>query len=128
MLNDCIHRDKVYILALEECNGTTGWPTGEPGEPKGDMSKYKDIISGPNTDDYWEKEIKQSLGSVQASVSDLVQQAMESFLQNSRSVLLEKETALNHAGKQLECKLEEAKAKEQLLAERERGGFNTSGS
>ena len=120
MLNDCIHRDKVYILALEECNGTTGWPTGEPGEPKGDMSKYKDIISGPIADDYWEQEIKQSLNGVQTSISEMVHQAIESFLQNSRAVLLEKDSSLNHSTKLLEYKLEDAKSKEQLLAEQER--------
>ena len=34
MLNDCIHRDKMYILALEESVGQDIWPTGEPGEAK----------------------------------------------------------------------------------------------
>ena len=46
MLNDCIHRDKVYILALEEHTGNDLWPTGEPGDAKGDMSKYNDITKG----------------------------------------------------------------------------------
>ena len=119
MLNDCIHRDKVYILALEECNGTSGWPTGEPGEPKGEMTKYKALISRPMTDDFWSQEISQSVSSVQAMIAESIQQSMETFLQNSKTLSLEKESALDHSTKLLQCKLEEAKSKEKLFDEQE---------
>jgi hypothetical protein len=127
MLNDCIHRDKVYILALEECNGTSGWPTGEPGEPKGDMTKYKDLISGPYSDEYWNQEISQSVSSVQTTISDSIHQAMEKFLQNSKTLMMEKESTLDHSTKLLQCKLEEVKSKETLLTEQETALFEKEG-
>ena len=64
MLNDCIHRDKMYILALEVSIAPDTWPTGEPGEPKGELTKYKDIVSGPKPEDYWSCQIGSSLDAL----------------------------------------------------------------
>ena len=64
MLNDCIHRDKMYILALEVSVGPETWPTGEPGDPKGELNKYRDIVSGPQPDDYWTNQIGTSLDTL----------------------------------------------------------------
>ena len=41
MLNESINRAKVYILALEIADGGGLWPTGEPGEPQGELSLYR---------------------------------------------------------------------------------------
>ena len=64
MLNDCIHRDKMYILALEVSVGPDTWPTGEPGDPKGELTKYKDIVTGPKPEDYWTNQISNSLDAL----------------------------------------------------------------
>ena len=43
MLNDCIHCDKQYILALEHTDLKGRWPTLAPNEPKGDLTRYQDV-------------------------------------------------------------------------------------
>lgn len=118
MLNDCIHRDKVYILALEECNGNDTWPTGEPGEPKGDLTKYKDLTTGQKEDQFWNKEITQSLDTLQLAVSHMIKESVDSFMQNSLSLMHEKEETLDATQKVMEHKLEELEAKENFLDEK----------
>lgn len=64
MLNDHLQqRDRKYMLALEVCLRSTDsgrraesttsaerWPTGEPGEPRGDLGKYVGLV-GRRDDD-----------------------------------------------------------------------------
>ena len=44
--------------------GPDTWPTGEPGDPKGELNKYRDIVSGPQPDDYWTNQIGTSLDTL----------------------------------------------------------------
>ena len=115
MLNDCIHRDKVYILALEEALSNESWPTGEPGEPKGELSKYSEIVIGLKSEDHWTHEIETSLDALSTSVSESIGQMAEAFLQNGRQLIEEREATLEKARKALEAKHEEVKAKEASL-------------
>ncbi len=118
MLNDCIHRDKVYILALEECVANDTWPTGEPGEPKGEMVKYAELMIGRKPDDYWTQEVTQSLNSLTITVSDNIKQMAEGFLQNANALVKEREDNIEKIRKKLEAKLEETTAKEKFLDEK----------
>ena len=118
MLNDCIHRDKVYILALEECLGNDVWPTGEPGEPKGDLSKYAELMTGPKAEDFWSQEIGRSLEALQVSVSESIKERAESFLQNGRALMADKESSLDEDRKSLDSKRQQMSSKEKFLDER----------
>ena len=115
MLNDCIHRDKVYILALEECIGNDHWPTGEPGEAKGDMGKYLEIVSGRKADNYFNKEITSAIENLHVTVSENVKQMAESFVQNANALISDKEADLDGKRKALDGKLDDTDAKEKFL-------------
>lgn len=120
MLNDCIHRDKMYILALEECAGHDNWPTGEPGDPKGELTKYNDIVHGPKSEDYWSTNITTNLDLLTLNITEHVRQMAENFLQNGQTLLKEKNTTLEKMAKTLEAKLEETCAKETFLDDKAR--------
>lgn len=120
MLNDCIHRDKVYILALEEALPNDAWPTGEPGEPKGELSKYSEIVIGLKADDQWSLEIEESLDTLSTSVADSIGHMAEAFLQNGRQIIQEREQVLEKTRKHLQARLEEVRRKEQELDEKRR--------
>lgn len=120
MLNDCIHRDKVYILALEECLGEHAWPTGEPGEPKGDLHKYKDIVLGARPEDYWAQELGRALADLEQTVTESVRKTAEVFLRNGQSVLREREGELEASRKGLAARTDEASARQKFLDERAR--------
>ena len=127
MLNDCIHRDKVYILALEEELAANRWPTGEPGESKGDLAKYSDLIWGASTDTFWSEDILTSLDVLTESVSDRVRSTVEAFLENGRAALQEREANLTQTLRSYESKLDETlkqeselkKQQEELTVDRE---------
>lgn len=118
MLNDCIHRDKVYILALEESLGNDSWPTGEPGEPKGDMNKYADLVYGFTAQDYWSQQVSDSLKQLTTTVTDSVQQSVNQFLQNGRAMLQEKEKSVEQTRYTLERKLEETEARDKFMEDK----------
>ena len=120
MLNDCIHRDKVYILALEEAINQDTWPTGEPGEAKGDLGKYEDLMQGKKSQDFWAREISNSLSMLQTSVAASIKEMAEGVMQNAHSVLKEKETQLSTTQRAAEVKLEEVNAKDKFLDEKAR--------
>ena len=120
MLNDCIHRDKVYILALEEGLTNESWPTGEPGEPKGELTKYSEIVIGLKAEDHWSSEIETSLDTLSTSVSESIGQMAEAFLQNGRQLIQEREATLERTRLLLEAKHDEVCAKERFLDEKTR--------
>ena len=120
MLNDCIHRDKVYILALEECLSGDKWATGEPGEPKGDLGKYFDIVSGRQVGNHWTTEMTAAISNLNSTITDSVKNMAEGFLHNANSLLTEREQQLDSMRKNLESKLEETNAKEKFLDEKSR--------
>jgi hypothetical protein len=115
MLNDCIHRDKVYILALEEGLSGNGWPTGEPGEPKGELSKYADIVTGHKPEDHWSCTIENDLDNLSVAVSENIRNMADAFLQNGRDLIQERESVLENIKKTLEKKLQDTKSKENFL-------------
>ena len=94
MLNDCIHRDKMYILALEGSSGNETWPSGEPGEPKGELSKYKTLVSGPKASDYWTNEIETSLGNLTMDITESIITTAENFMENGKTLIKQRESQL----------------------------------
>lgn len=118
MLNDCIHRDKVYILALEQCGSAEGWPTGEPGDPKGDLTKYRDLITGPKGEEFWNQEIADSLDTLQDSVAEMIRQSVDDFMRNSLSLMGEQEEALDTMRKSIKAKLDSVTLKETTVDEK----------
>ena len=115
MLNDCIHRDKVYILALEECVGSESWPTGEPGEPKGDLSKYDDLVIGRKPTDAWELGIVESLDGLTQLVQDSLHQAVNTFLQNGKAGLMDRQQSIEKLQKSYQVKQKDMEGKEKIL-------------
>ena len=115
MLNDCIHRDKVYILALEEEISSNVWATGEPGESKGDLGKYNDLIQGSVTEVSWSDDVVSSLDVLTESVSEKVRSAVEVFLQDGREALHTRETALSQTLASYETKLDETSKRDAEL-------------
>ena len=115
MLNDCIHRDKVYILALEEELGGNVWPTGEPGESKGDLAKYNELIQGAASEMFWSDDVMSSLNVLTESVSERVRSVVEAFLKNGRAALHEREAVLTQTLKLYENKLDETRNHETSL-------------
>ena len=120
MLNDCIHRDKAYILALEECSGSS-WPTGEPGEPKGELNtKYAGLfIGGPARESSWKEEFEKSLEELRTSIADQVILAAESFSRNEQSIIRDQERRLAEKTRLVETKLGELKLLEAALKDRQ---------
>ena len=47
---------------MQESVGQDIWLTGEPGEPKGDLSKYRHLVAGPRPQNHWNSEIDTALG------------------------------------------------------------------
>lgn len=98
MLNDFVHRDKMYILAVEEGQGKEhSWPTGEPGEPRGELSKYSEVTAGPRGlgEEEWEQEVEQNLVSFTAEMQHALQRAAEDLLVNAHRVVEERSTRLD---------------------------------
>jgi len=97
MLNDCIHRDKAYILALELADAGGGggggaaaagaaWPTGEPGDGRGDLARYGDLV-GDDAADEWNELAMQGLADVERTVTEQVSLAVSQFIEAARSTL-----------------------------------------
>ena len=115
MLNDCIHRDKVYILALEEEISANVWATGEPGESKGDLGKYNDLIQGATPEASWSDEVVSSLDGLTESVGEKVRSTVEAFLEDGRVALQTRETALAQTLASYEAKLDETSKRDAEL-------------
>ena len=118
MLNDCIHRDKMYILALEEGLSGDGWPTGEPGEPKGELTKYAALVSGYKPEDHWSTHIEAGLDLLSVSLNESLRNMAEAFMKNGQALVTEREGQLQATRQALEQKLEETRQKERFLDEK----------
>jgi hypothetical protein len=125
MLNDCIHRDKTYILALEVADGIRGdsWPTGEPGEPKGELTmRYSELYVGGGSGKGaggtggcladWHTNVRHGLVDLQQAVADYVRQATETFLSDA-------EIGLQDSLKRLEDQRRAGEAQLKALSARE---------
>lgn len=109
MLNDFLDRDKAYILALEKRDSDAQfWPTGEPGTPKGDLSKYDELLQGPRIQSTAPKEWQQNL---HASLKDIVENVGRTFAEDSEKQLQRQREQLD----EIEAKF---KVKEGQIVER----------
>lgn len=126
MLNDCIVRDKTYILAIEELTENR-WTTGEPGTPKGSLEKYSDLVQFkyPSTNAF-ESEINKLLTNLSNEMSESIRKSTEKVVQNSQQLLEKKEASLEEKMKKVlnkmgeyEEKLSEVNKKKLAMDEKE---------
>ncbi|CAD5124238.1 DgyrCDS12532 [Dimorphilus gyrociliatus] len=111
MLNDCIVRDKTYILAIEELNENR-WTTGEPGAPKGSLEKYSDLVQFkfPSTNAF-ESEINKLLKNLSAEMAESIRKSTEQVVKNSQQLMERKEVNLDEKLKKVLNKMEEYEQK-----------------
>jgi len=140
MLNDCVHRDKAYILALELADpapvgwaGRAGagasWPTGEPGDARGELARYDDLVGdlGPaDTAADWSETVDTGLEDVERTVAEQVRLAVAQFGETARSTLAdawrrldERQRDLDERLRALDSRTAAVSAAEKVVAERE---------
>ena len=108
MLNDCIHRDKTYILALELADLATGraaapWPTGEPGDARGELARYDDL-AGDGPDD-WSEPVNHGLADLERTVAEQVGVAVAQFGELARSTMADVWRRLDERQRDVEDRL-----------------------
>lgn len=110
MLNDCVHRDKSYILALELADVVGGrvaaaWPTGEPGDARGELARYGDFAQDDL--DKWNESLKQGLADLERTVAEQVRLAVSQFSEAARSTLADTERLLDDRQREIDDRLKE---------------------
>jgi len=129
MLNDCIHRDKSYILALELADVGSGraaaaWPTGEPGDVRGELIRYDELV-GDGLDERNES-VRQGLENLERTVAEQVNLAISKFSEMARLTLIDASRQLDERQRDFDEQLKALDARatsvsdaEKEMAERE---------
>ena len=117
MLNDCIHREKAYILALEECNrkflaDRRAWGTERANWIRSTRDFSSAVTEGESS---WKEEFARSLEELRTSIADQVILAAESFSRNEQSIIRDQERRLAEKNRLAESKLGELKLLEAAL-------------
>ena len=121
MLNDCVHRDKSYILALELADAGSGraWPTGEPGDARGELDRYADIAGTDGGLDEWNESVKQELADLERTVAEQVGLAIAQFSETARSTLADTARRLAERRDEMEERLRDIEGRAAELSVRE---------
>jgi len=127
MLNDCIHRDKAYILALEMAHDGRGcaaaaWPTGEPGDARGELTRYGDLIGdgvGGGLDE-WNESVRTGLADLEQAVAEQVGFAVSQFSEMAQTTLADVARHLDDRQRDVEERLQVLESRATTLAAAEK--------
>jgi len=121
MLNDCIHRDKSYILALELADAGAGraWPTGEPGDARGELDRYADLAGAADGPDEWNESVKLGLADLERTVAEQVGLAVSQFSETARWTLADTARRLDERRSETEERLRDVESQAAELSTRE---------
>jgi len=123
MLNDCVHRDKSYILALELADvgggrAAAAWPTGEPGDVRGELARYGDFASDGG--EKWNESVKHGLADLERTVTEQVSVEVSQFSEMVRSTLADTERRLDERRRDIDDRLKELDSRTAALANAEK--------
>lgn len=123
MLNDCVHRDKSYILALELADVRGGraaaeWPTGEPGDVRGELARYGDFV-GDGVDN-WNESVSHGLSDLEQTVAEEVSLAVSQFSETAKSTLADTAQRLDERRREVEDRLRDLESRASALATAEK--------
>ena len=123
MLNDCLHRDKSYILALELADVAGGradaaWPTGEPGDARGELARYGDYTC--DALENWDDTVRHELAVVERTVAEQVNLAVSQFSEMASSTLANIAGRLDERRREVEDRLKDLDWRAAALAAAEK--------
>jgi len=121
MLNDCIHRDKSYILALELADVVGGraaaaWPTGEPGDARGELARYSDLAGADNGPEEWNESLRLGLADLERTVAGQVGLAVAQFGEMARATLADTTRRLDERRRENEERVKELDSRAAALS------------
>lgn len=108
------------ILALETTNDREGsWPTGETGEPEGELYVYAALHRRPGSSSRWKEFISGSLENYSRHVMDGINRATEALLRSGQDFVEHHSRLLREVLHRAEARLAEQKECERMLKARE---------
>jgi len=119
MLNDCIRRDKSYIIALELAepaggHATAAWPTGEPGDARGELARYDDLAG--DAPDEWNESVRRGLADLERTVAEQVSLAVSQFKETATLTLADTARRLDERRRDMEERLKDLDSRAEALA------------
>jgi len=114
-IGDCVKRNVTYILALEMADDDDTWPSGEPGDPDGDLDCYAELCAadrGTHVEEHpdefdkcWNDYVEASLAELSCSLVDEVHHTAERYIADIRRTLADSTRHFDHRRQAAEVRL-----------------------